>query len=120
MLKRWWIFLLMVCSMPFAVADEIPVVGSAAPDFALMDQNGREITLESLRGKWVVLYFYPKNDTPGCTEEACNFRDDIAQLMALGAQVVGVSIAETVSNADFAKKYHLPFSLLADREGLVA
>ena len=52
--------------------------------------------------------------------EACNFRDDIAQLMALGAQVVGVSIAETVSNADFAKKYHLPFSLLADREGLVA
>ena len=120
MLKRWWIFLLMVCSMPFAVADEIPVVGSAAPDFALMDQNGREITLESLRGKWGVLYFYPKNDTPGCTEEACNFRDDIAQLMALGAQVVGVSIAETVSNADFAKKYHLPFSLLADREGLVA
>ena len=120
MFKRLWLSLLLMCSIPVAVADEVPAAGGAAPDFALIDQNGREVTLESLRGKWVVLYFYPKNDTPGCTEEACNFRDDIAQLMALGAQVVGVSIAETASNADFAKKYHLPFSLLADREGLVA
>ena len=118
--KRLWLSLLLICSMPVAAAEEIPVPGSAAPEFALMDQNGREVSLAGLRGQWVVLYFYPKNDTPGCTEEACNFRDDIAQLMALGAKVVGVSIAETASNADFAAKYHLPFSLLADRDGAVA
>lgn len=120
MIKRLWMSLLLLCSIPVAAAEEVPVVGSMAPEFALVDQNGREVTLESLRSKWVVLYFYPKNDTPGCTEEACNFRDDIAQLMALGAQVVGVSIAETASNAEFAKKYHLPFSLLADHDGGVA
>ena len=120
MIKRLWMSLLLLCSIPVAVAEEVPTAGSMAPEFALVDQNGREVTLASLRGKWVVLYFYPKNDTPGCTEEACNFRDDIAQLMALGAQVVGVSIAETASNAEFAKKYHLPFSLLADHDGRVA
>ena len=73
-----------------------------------------------LRGKWLVLYFYPKNDTPGCTEEACSFRDDMAQLSRLGAQVVGVSIDSAASNADFADKYHLPFQLLADKDGAVA
>lgn len=120
MLKRLWMALLLLCSVSVTMANTIPVAGNAAPDFALTDQNGREVTLEGLRGKWVVLYFYPKNDTPGCTEEACNFRDDIAQLMALGTEVLGVSIAETASNADFARKYHLPFSLLADRDGAVA
>lgn len=120
MLKRLSMFLLLLCSIFAAKAETIPTVESLAPDFALMDQHGRQITRESLRGQWVVLYFYPKNDTPGCTEEACNFRDDIAQLMALGATVLGVSIAETASNAEFAQKYHLPFSLLADRDGAVA
>jgi thioredoxin-dependent peroxiredoxin len=103
-----------------AMADEVPVAGSQAPAFSLVDQNGREVTLDSLRGKWVVLYFYPKNDTPGCTEEACSFRDDLAQLTALGAQIVGVSIDTAASNAEFAKKYHLPFPLLADKDGDVA
>jgi len=103
-----------------AMADEVPVAGSQAPAFLLVDQNGREVTLDSLRGKWVVLYFYPKNDTPGCTEEACSFRDDLAQLTALGAQIVGVSIDTAASNAEFAKKYHLPFPLLADKDGDVA
>ena len=116
MLKRWWIFLLMVCSMPFAVADEIPVVGSAAPDFALMDQNGREITLESLRGKWVVLYFYPKDDTPGCTIEACSFRDNFSALRKAGITVLGVSIDSVKKHTKFAEKYSLPFTLLADEE----
>ncbi len=121
MFKRLWMFLLLLCPLPFAnAAQAIPSPGEVAPDFALLDQHGREVTLAGLRGKWVVLYFYPKNDTPGCTEEACKFRDDIAQLMALGAEVLGVSIAETSSNAEFAKKYHLPFSLLADRDGEVA
>ena len=120
MLKRLWMSVFLMCAVPAAAAESLPTPGSEAPDFALMDQNGREVTLASLRGRWIVLYFYPKNDTPGCTEEACNFRDDIAQLMALGATVLGVSIAETSSNAEFAKKYHLPFSLLADRDGAVA
>ena len=84
------------------------------------DQGGRTVSLDSLRGKWLVLYFYPKNDTPGCTEEACSFRDDLAQLTALGAQIVGVSIASAASNAAFASKYHLPFPLLADQNGEVA
>ncbi len=103
-----------------ALAEGVPTVGSQAPVFSLADQNGQPVSLDSLRGKWVVLYFYPKNDTPGCTEEACAFRDDLAQLTALGAQIVGVSIAETASNAEFAKKYHLPFPLLADKDGEVA
>ena len=120
MLRRLSIFLLLLCSIFSARGETIPAVESLAPDFALTDQHGRQITRDGLRGQWVVLYFYPKNDTPGCTEEACNFRDDIAQLMALGATVLGVSIAETASNAEFARKYHLPFSLLADRDGAVA
>ena len=90
--------------------------GDKAPTFTAKDQNGKKVSLKDFAGQKVILYFYPADDTPVCTVEACNFRDDIAQLMALGAQVVGVSIAETVSNADFAKKYHLPFSLLQDED----
>lgn len=114
------LFLSLCAALGGAQAQEVPLPGRAAPAFSLPDQNGRLVTLDGLRGKWVVLYFYPKNDTPGCTEEACAFRDDIAELQALGAEVLGVSIAETASNADFARKYHLPFSLLADRDGAVA
>jgi peroxiredoxin Q/BCP len=101
-------------------ADDVPTPGSQAPVFTLPDQNGKPVALESLRDKWVVLYFYPKDDTPGCTEEACTFRDDLAQLTALGAQVVGVSVQDSASHAEFARKYHLPFPLLADRDGVVA
>lgn len=103
-----------------ASAAEVPAVGSMAPTFALPDQGGREVTLDSLRGKWLVLYFYPKDDTPGCTEEACSFRDDLGQLTALGAQVVGISVDDSASHAEFAKKYSLQFPLLADRDGAVA
>ena len=121
MLHRLWVFLLVSLSVAgLVLADEVPAIGSAAPAFSLPDQNGQTVSLESLRGKWLVLYFYPKNDTPGCTEEACSFRDDMAQLSALGAQIVGVSIAEVASSADFARKYHLPFPLLADSDGDVA
>ena len=121
MLRRIWILCVLLVGLTgFALADEVPAVGSQASAFSLPDQNGKDISLDSLRGKWVVLYFYPKNDTPGCTEEACSFRDDMAELTKLGAQIVGVSIAETASNAEFAKKYHLPFPLLADKEGDVA
>ena len=113
------VFLLLALTR-LAGADAVPAVGSMAPAFTLSDQSGREVSLDSLRGKWLVLYFYPKNDTPGCTEEACSFRDDMAQLTRLGAQIVGVSIDSAASNAEFAEKYHLPFPLLADKDGAVA
>jgi len=121
MIMRIWIWLLLlVAPISFALADDVPAVGGPAPAFSLADQSGKDVSLDSLRGKWVVLYFYPKNDTPGCTEEACSFRDDMAELTKLGAQIVGVSIAEMASNAEFAQKYHLPFPLLADKDGEVA
>ena len=98
-----------------ARSGELPQVGKPAPDFNLPDQNGKQHALQDYRGKWLVLYFYPKDDTPGCTEEACAFRDDLHQITALGAQVVGVSVDDTDSHAEFAKKYHLPFPLLSDK-----
>lgn len=103
-----------------ARAGELPKVGEAAPDFELPDQNGVGHTLKEFAGKWLVLYFYPKDDTPGCTQEACAFRDDLHKLTALGAQVVGISVDDSRSHADFAKKYHLPFPLLADKSTAVA
>lgn len=98
-----------------ARAGELPEVGKPAPDFNLPDQNGKMHTLMDYRGKWLVLYFYPKDDTPGCTQEACAFRDDLHQITALGAEVVGVSVDDSSSHAEFAKKYNLPFPLLADK-----
>ena len=103
-----------------ARAGELPEVGKPAPDFNLPDQNGKQHVLNDYRGKWLVLYFYPKDDTPGCTKEACAFRDDLKQISELGAQVVGVSVDDSSSHAAFAKKYHLPFPLLADSKGAVA
>lgn len=97
-----------------AYAAELPQAGKRAPDFNLPDQNGKLHTLQQYRGKWLVLYFYPKDDTPGCTQEACMFRDDLHQITGLGAQVVGVSVDDSRSHAEFAKKYSLPFPLLAD------
>lgn len=98
----------------------VPEAGQPAPDFALPDQQGKTRKLADWRGKWLVLYFYPKNDTPGCTEEACTFRDDWLQLQALGAEVVGISVDSSASHAAFAQKYKLPFPLLADEKGEVA
>jgi peroxiredoxin Q/BCP len=103
-----------------ARAGELPKVGEAAPDFELPDQNGVQHTLKGYAGKWLVLYFYPKDDTPGCTQEACAFRDDLHKVTALGAQVVGISVDDSASHAEFAKKYHLPFPLLADKTAAVA
>ncbi|MBW8458636.1 MAG: peroxiredoxin [Thiobacillus sp.] len=94
--------------------------GSAAPDFALPDQNGRTHRLGDYTGRWLVLYFYPRDDTPGCTREACRFRDDIGILGDLDAAVVGVSVDDTRSHADFARKYQLPFALLSDPNGQTA
>ncbi|HEX5538334.1 MAG TPA: peroxiredoxin, partial [Methylophilaceae bacterium] len=101
-------------------AAEVPAAGQAAPAFSLPDQTGQQHSLSDYRGSWVVLYFYPKDDTPGCTKEACSFRDDLFKLEKLGAKVVGVSVDDSDSHAAFARKYHLPFPLLADKQGKIA
>jgi peroxiredoxin Q/BCP len=106
------------CNIAFAT--ELPKPGQMAPAFNLTDQNGKQHQLADYSGLWLVLYFYPKDDTPGCTKEACSFRDDMQQLEKLGAKVVGVSEDGEDSHAQFAKKYHLPFPLLADKDGSVA
>jgi thioredoxin-dependent peroxiredoxin len=95
-------------------------VGQPAPDFNLPDQDGKTRTLEDFRGKWLVLYFYVKDDTPECTEQARGFRDYIPELAALRAQVVGVSVDDSTSHAHFARKYALAFPLLADSTGETA
>ena len=94
-----------------------PAVGSPAPEFELPDQEGELHSLEDYRDKWVVLYFYPKDDTPGCTTEACEFRDNIFAFRDLNAQILGVSLDDVESHREFAESYGLPFPLLADTEG---
>ena len=90
--------------------------GAAAPEFSLAATGGQIISLKDLRGKKVVLYFYPKDDTPGCTKEACNFRDGIAAIEKAGAVVLGVSPDDVKSHEKFQAKYNLPFTLLADHD----
>lgn len=89
-------------------------VGQPAPDFALQTDDGKTVRLADFRGKRIVLYFYPKDDTPGCTKEACAFRDGAAQLAARGAMVLGVSVDPVESHRAFKAKYRLNFPLLSD------
>jgi peroxiredoxin Q/BCP len=106
-----------------SLAEEVEMAvatGQAAPDFSLRDQNGETRTLSTYRRHWVVLYFYPKDDTPGCTQEACRFRDDLPALRKLDAEVLGVSVDDPESHARFSRKHGLPFPLLADTDGKVA
>src|SRR5262245_23764621 len=97
-----------------------PKVGEAAPDFRLQDQNSQWHALEDYAGKWTVLYFYPKADTPGCTTEACEFRDNIFAFEEAGVAILGVSLDDVSSQKEFAEKYHLPFPLLSDAKQQVA
>lgn len=90
--------------------------GDPAPDFEALDQNGNLIRLQDLRGQKVALYFYPKDDTSGCTAQACNLRDNQSELLAAGIKVLGVSIDGEKSHQKFAAKYDLPFSLLVDED----
>ena len=110
---------LALISMPL-IAGEPPAVGSDAPSFKLQDQNGDWHALEDYRGQWLAVYFYPKDDTPGCTKEACNFRDNIYAFKAIGAAVVGVSVDDVESHKKFSDKYKLPFTLLADEDHAMA
>ncbi|MET0647533.1 MAG: thioredoxin-dependent thiol peroxidase [Pyrinomonadaceae bacterium] len=94
--------------------------GDAAPDFETRDAEGNAVKLSDLRGRKVVLYFYPKDDTPGCTKEACSFRDGFAEFKRRGIEVLGVSTDDEESHRKFAEKYQLPFTLLADTDHSVA
>jgi peroxiredoxin Q/BCP len=94
----------------------LPELNSIAPDFTLPDQDGKEHTLSDYRGQWVLLYFYPKDDTAGCTTEACGIRDEFPAFGKLQVKVLGVSIDSVQSHKKFAEKYDLPFTLLADEE----
>jgi peroxiredoxin Q/BCP len=96
-----------------------PKPGKRAPDFEAKDQNGNTVSLASFRGRPVVLYFYPKDDTPGCTAEACSFRDSMSMLRDREIVVLGVSVDSEESHAGFASKYKLNFTLLSDRKASI-
>lgn len=102
------------------IANDQVAAGDVAPEFELPDQNSQLHSLEDYRDQWVVLYFYPKNETPGCTTEACEFRDNIFAYRDLNAQILGVSLDDVESHKSFAENHGLPFPLLADVDGLVS
>jgi peroxiredoxin Q/BCP len=91
-------------------------VGDKAPSFKLKNQDAKVISLADLKGNPIVLYFYPKDDTPGCTKEACNFRDEFPKFGKMKADIIGVSIDSVESHKKFASKYKLPFNLLSDEK----
>jgi peroxiredoxin Q/BCP len=103
-----------------AVAGDAPAGGQPAPAFKVQDQAGKWHTLADYKGKWVAMYFYPKDDTPGCTTQACGFRDNIFAFNKEGAVILGVSVDEVTSHKEFAEKHSLPFTLLADSDKAVA
>lgn len=94
-----------------------PAVNDPAPNFELPDQTGKMHTLDQYKGKWVVLYFYPKDNTPGCTTQACELRDNIFAFRRLNAEILGISFDDVDSHKEFAEEYNLPFALLADTDG---
>ena len=99
-----------------AIAADPPAVGSPAPAFKLQDQTGKSHALSDYKGKWVVLYFYPKDNTPGCTTQACEFRDNIFAYREMGAVILGVSVDDVASHKTFSDQHSLPFPILADSE----
>jgi len=103
-----------------AALSDSPLQGSPAPDIRLQDQKGDWHTLEQYSGKWVALYFYPKDATPGCTTEACSFRDNIFAFRDRDAVILGVSMDDVESHEEFAREYSLPFSLLSDADQVVS
>lgn len=119
-MKKLLLTLLTTLMATTACAGEPPAVGSDAPGFKLQDQNAEWHSLEDYRGQWLAVYFYPKDDTPGCTTEACNFRDNIYAFKAIDAAVVGISVDDVDSHKEFSDKYKLPFTILADVGGKVS
>jgi peroxiredoxin Q/BCP len=117
---RYLLGALLIATSLTACAGDPPQVGSAAPGFRLQDQNGDWHDLADFKGKWLAVYFYPKDDTPGCTTEACSFRDNIYAFKAIGAEVVGISVDDVDSHKEFATKYKLPFTILSDVGGQIS
>ena len=118
-LFKQFIFVLILLPISFASLAQIKV-GSKAPNFNLSDQNSIQHQLSDYEGSWVILYFYPKDDTPGCTTQACDFRDAVKRIIASKSNVFGVSLDSVESHKRFADKNNLPFSLLSDESGEVS
>jgi len=115
----WSAAFLLALGGSVSFADQ-PAAGQPAPDFELKDQNGQVHSIEDYRGQWVALYFYPKDGTPGCTTEACEFRDNIFAFRDANCQVLGVSLDDEESHKAFSEQHGLPFPLLADTDGTTA
>ena len=118
-LFKQFIFVALLLPISFASLAQIKV-GSKAPNFNLSDQNSIQHQLSDYEGSWVILYFYPKDDTPGCTTQACDFRDAVKRIIASKSNVFGVSLDSVESHKRFADKNNLPFSLLSDESGEVS
>ena len=118
-LFKQFIFVIILLPISFASLAQIKV-GSKAPNFTLRDQNSIQHQLSDYEGSWVILYFYPKDDTPGCTTQACDFRDAVKRIIASKSNVFGVSLDSVESHKRFADKNNLPFSLLSDESGEVS
>ena len=114
---RYLLGAILVTASLIACAGGYPQVGSPAPEFKLQDQNGDWHDLKDYRGTWLAVYFYPKDGTPGCTTEACSFRDNIYAFKEIGASVVGISVDDVDSHKKFSTKYKLPFTILSDVGG---
>ena len=93
-----------------------PKAGDKAPDFSLPSSEGKTVSLKDFKGKKLVIYFYPKDDTPGCTKESCSFRDNLARVRSKGAEIIGISADSVKSHQKFTEKYQLPFLLLSDED----
>ena len=103
-----------------AFGSEDKLLGKAAPEFKLKNSYGEFVSLKEFKGEWLLVFFYPKDDTPGCTKEACSLRDNFAEIKKLNANVLGISIDSSNSHKEFKEKYNLPFMLLSDPEGETA
>jgi len=112
-LRPYFALFLLAC-LNLATAAEGPALGTQAPAFKLQDQNGKWHELKDYRGKWLALYFYPKDQTPGCTTQACEFRDNIFAFREANAVIVGISVDNVESHKKFSEKHGLPFPILAD------
>ena len=119
-MKKFMILVLAALVSVPVLAGDTPAAGDPAPSFNLQDQNGDWHDLKDYRGRWLAVYFYPKDDTPGCTKEACNFRDNMYAFKAIDAAVVGISVDDVESHKAFSDKYKLPFTILADTGGKTA
>ena len=111
---------MMAGALALVAAEALPQVGQMAPGFTLPSQDGTNVSLKDFKGKWVVLYFYPKDDTPACTTQACNLRDNYSLLLQKGFSIIGISTDTVKKHKKFESKYSLPFPLIADEDHSIA